>query len=85
VWKTRSSGFSKRRWTDALPVHGRVTVHADRGHELGNDAIEFPPLDGTRPTAVVALTILGTVAKQTQGPVNYRQEADGLVHEMYVW
>ncbi len=35
--------------------------------------------------AIVALTMLGTDAKLTQGVVNYRQESDNMIHEMYVW
>jgi hypothetical protein len=29
--------------------------------------------------------MLGANARQTQGAVNYRQEADNMIHEMYVW
>lgn len=36
-------------------------------------------------TAIVALTMLGANARQTQGIVNYRQESDNMIHEMYVW
>jgi hypothetical protein len=36
-------------------------------------------------TAIMALTMLGANARQTQGIVNYRQESDNMIHEMYVW
>ena len=36
-------------------------------------------------SAIVALTMLGANAKLTQGAVNYRQESDAMIHEMYVW
>ncbi len=36
-------------------------------------------------SAIVAFTTLGANARQTQGFVSYRQEADNMVHEMYVW
>ena len=29
--------------------------------------------------------MLGGSARQTNSPVNYRDEADGMIHEMYVW
>jgi hypothetical protein len=33
----------------------------------------------------MALTILGTHAREKSATVNYRDEADGMIHEMYVW
>ncbi|HEX8069719.1 MAG TPA: hypothetical protein VF546_07205 [Pyrinomonadaceae bacterium] len=36
-------------------------------------------------TAVVALTKVSASALQTQTQVNYRDEADGMIHEIYVW
>jgi hypothetical protein len=36
-------------------------------------------------SAIVALTVLSASARQTQTQVNYRDEADGMIHEMYVW
>ena len=35
--------------------------------------------------AFVALLTLATQAKQTGRPVSLREEADGLVHEIYLW
>jgi len=36
-------------------------------------------------SAIVALTTLGAHAKLIQSNVDYRDEADGMIHEMYVW
>jgi len=36
-------------------------------------------------SGVVALTLLASHAKQLGSIVNYRDEDDGMVHEMYVW
>ena len=36
-------------------------------------------------TAVVALTMLAAHAKQSQTNYSYRDEADGMIHESYVW
>ena len=33
----------------------------------------------------ITLTMLGANAKQSQTSVNYREESDGMIHEMYVW
>jgi hypothetical protein len=42
-------------------------------------------LAGASDSAVLALTILGAVARQTRAGIDYRTEADGLIHEIYVW
>lgn len=36
-------------------------------------------------SAIVALTILATHAKQSQTNYTYRDESDGMIHETYVW
>ena len=33
----------------------------------------------------MAMTILGSNAKQTQTRFDYREEADGMIHEIYLW
>jgi hypothetical protein len=33
----------------------------------------------------IALTTLAAQARQTGRPINYREEADGMVHEIYLW
>jgi hypothetical protein len=33
----------------------------------------------------IALTTLAAQARQTGHPINYREEADGMVHEIYLW
>jgi hypothetical protein len=35
--------------------------------------------------AFTALNTLASQARQTGRPVTYRQEADGMVHEIYLW
>jgi len=35
--------------------------------------------------AFTALNTLASQARQTGRPVTYRQESDGMVHEIYLW
>jgi hypothetical protein len=36
-------------------------------------------------SANLTLTLLATQALQTDRPVDYREDADGMIHEIYVW
>jgi hypothetical protein len=36
-------------------------------------------------SGIAALTVLASHAKALQSPINYRQESDGMVHEIYAW
>jgi len=38
-----------------------------------------------RDGAFIALTILAAQARQVGRPVNFREEADGMVYEIYLW
>jgi hypothetical protein len=43
---------------------------------------KFAPVSDS---GVTAMTMLAAHARDRNRPVKYREEADGLVHEMYVW
>jgi len=43
---------------------------------------KFAPVSDS---GVTAMTMLAAHARDRNRPVNYREEADGLVHEVYVW
>ena len=47
--------------------------------------IGWKKLASNSDSAVVALTMLAAHAKQTQTSYSYRDEADGMIHESYVW
>jgi hypothetical protein len=49
-------------------------------HELG-----WRKLYNGRDSAFVALTALASQARQTGSPIAYREEADGMVYEIYLW
>jgi hypothetical protein len=36
-------------------------------------------------SAALALTTLASIAKMTQARVDYREESDGCIHELYLW
>jgi len=47
--------------------------------------VGWKKLANNNDSAIVALTMLSGSAKLTQTSVNYRDEADGMIHEMYVF
>lgn len=52
---------------------------------VGVSGVGWVKLSNSSDSGIVALTILAAHAKQSNAIVNYRQEADGMIHEMYVW
>jgi len=47
--------------------------------------VGWKKLGGTTDFAHLGLVQLARLARDTNAGVNYRDEADGLIHEMYVW
>ena len=47
--------------------------------------VGWKKLANSSDSAIVAFTTLSAHARQMNSPVNYREEADGMIHEMYVW
>jgi hypothetical protein len=72
-------------WVNNQKINALWCINENRNSWVGVAGVGWKKLANNSDTAVVALTILGAHAKQTQGPVNYREEADGMIHEMYVW
>jgi len=47
--------------------------------------IGWKKLAGSTDSGTLALTVLASHGKLTQTRVDYREESDGCIHEMYVW
>jgi hypothetical protein len=77
--------------TDAGAWHTDQRVNAlwvnaeERNAWVNITSIGWKQLANSSDSAVTALTIIGAQAKQSQTRVDYRDEADGMIHEMYVW
>ena len=48
-------------------------------------AVGWKKLAATTDSAALALTVLAAHGKLTQTRVDYREESDGCIHELYVW
>lgn len=60
-------------------------IAENRNSWVAVDGVGWKKLANNSDTAVVALTMLAAHAKQLSRSVNYREEADGMIHETYVW
>jgi hypothetical protein len=72
-------------WLSNKQVDALYATYAPRFswmHVAGGQWRRFSPVSDS---GVAALALLAAHARDRGRPVNYREEADQLVHEMYVW
>jgi hypothetical protein len=72
-------------WVNNKRINALWTISENRNSWVGVAGVGWVKLANNSDSAIVALTMLGANARHTQGIVNYRQEADNMLHEMYVW
>src|SRR5437868_3924965 len=72
-------------WVNNKKINALWSINQNRNSWVGVAGVGWGKLANNSDTAIVAFTILGANARQTQGNVNYRQESDNMIHEMYVW
>ena len=72
-------------WQNDKRINALWAINQNRNVFVGVTGIGWKKLADNDDTAIVAFTLLSGSAKLTQTPVNYRDEADGKIHEMYVW
>jgi hypothetical protein len=72
-------------WQNNKRVAGLWSINQNRNAWVFITGVGWKKLANNSDSAIVALTVLSASARQTQTQVNYRDEADGMIHEMYVW
>lgn len=73
-------------WNSNKKITALWSINQNRNVWVAVDGVGWKKLSTASDSATEALGIISAVAKQTQSPyVSYRDEADGLIHEMYVW
>ena len=72
-------------WQNDKRITGLWTINETRNSWVYVTGIGWKKLSNTVDSATVALTMVSGSARQTNTPVNYRDEADGMIHEIYVW
>lgn len=72
-------------WQNNKQVNALWAINQDRNSWVGVVGVGWKKLAGPNETALSALTMLVAHARATGSPINYRDEADTLIHEVYVW
>lgn len=80
-----TGGTGATVWVNSKKINALWAINENRNSWVGVAGVGWVKLANNSDSAIVALTMLGANAKQTQGTVNYRQESDNMLHEIYVW
>jgi hypothetical protein len=80
-----AAGGAGTTWSQNQTINALWSINEDRNSWVGVAGIGWVKLSNASDSGIVALTVLGAHAKQLQTIVNYRQEDDGMIHEIYAW
>jgi hypothetical protein len=72
-------------WLADKRVSALWSINQNRNVFMGVTGVGWKKLANNSDSAIVALTVLASHARSTQSRIDYREEADGMVHECYVW
>lgn len=72
-------------WLNDKRINATWCINQNRNVHLSVAGVGWKKLANNSDSAIVALNMLGAHARQMNSPVNYREEADGMIYEMYVW
>jgi hypothetical protein len=73
-------------WQNNKRITGLWSINQNRNSWVGvSSGIGWKKLANNSDSAIVALTMLSSHAREKGSVVNYREESDGMIHEMYVW
>ncbi|MFJ8110235.1 hypothetical protein [Streptomyces sp. NPDC096132] len=72
-------------WTQNVMVDGMWSIDQARNAHLHVKGGVWKKLYNGSDAAFTALTVLASQARQTGRPISFREETDGMVHEIYLW
>ena len=72
-------------WNNSAHINGLWSINQDKNSWAAITGTGWKKLSNASDSGIVALTMLSSHAKQAGSPVNYREEDDAMIHEMYVW
>lgn len=72
-------------WVNDKRISALWSKNDNRNSWVYITSVGWKKLADNSDSAVVALSLVASHAKQTQTSFNYREESDGKIHEMYVW
>jgi hypothetical protein len=72
-------------WQNNKRITALWSISQNRNSWVGVDGVGWKRLVNNSDSAIVALTMLASHARAKGSGVNYREESDGMIYEMYVW
>ncbi|MDM7995191.1 MAG: hypothetical protein QUT30_05825 [Acidobacteriota bacterium] len=72
-------------WQQNKRINGLWGINQNRNSWMGVTGIGWKKLANNSDSAIVALTMLAAHAREKNSTVNYREESDGMIYEMYVY
>jgi len=81
----QSASGGQTAWNNNKRASALWGINQNRNSWVYVPGVGWKKFANNSDSAVVALTMLAANAKQSQGNYSYRDEADGMIHETYVW
>jgi hypothetical protein len=72
-------------WNSDKRVQGLWSINQDRNSWVYLSDVGWKKLANSSDTSIVAMTALAAHARQMQSRIDTREEADGMIYEIYVW
>ncbi len=72
-------------WQSDKRINALWSIDEPRNSWVGVAGLGWRKLKNTSDSAITAMTVLAAHGKQLNCRVDLREEADGMIHEMYVW
>jgi len=72
-------------WQSKKQITATWSLNQNRNSWVSVSDLGWKKLSNNSDSAIVALTMLAAHAREKGSVVNYREESDGMIHEMYVW
>jgi hypothetical protein len=72
-------------WVGDKRVSSLWSINQVRNSWVGISGVGWIKLSNASDSGIVALTMLAASARQMQNRFDYRQEGDGMIHEVYAW
>jgi hypothetical protein len=78
-------GAAATVWVNNVVVNALWSINQNRNSWAAFAGNGWQKFANNSDSAIIAFTTLAAHARVAQGPTSYRQEADNMVHELYVW
>ncbi|MCU0571660.1 MAG: hypothetical protein MUC41_01580 [Syntrophobacteraceae bacterium] len=72
-------------WQNNKKITALWSINQNRNSWAGIEGVGWKRLVNNSDSAIVALTMLASHAREKGSIVNYREESDGMIYEMYVF